>query len=208
MPMPGGWTMSMAWMRMPDQTSPGAFAAFVAMWALMMVAMMLPSLMPAVLAHRRPLRLACGYFAVWTAVGVVIYPIGVALAELEMASRAASCAVPLATAAVLALAGAWQLTRAKLRALARCRDRACCAIGRRPTPADAWRDGLRLGTRCVRCCIAPMAVLLAAGVMSLAAMAIVGAAITIERLVPRPRWFVRAFGIAALAAAAVSALWP
>ena len=42
--MPGGWTMSMAWMRMPGQTWPAAAAAFLGMWVVMMVAMMLPSL--------------------------------------------------------------------------------------------------------------------------------------------------------------------
>jgi hypothetical protein len=29
MPMPGGWTMSMAWMRMPGQTWPSAAASFL-----------------------------------------------------------------------------------------------------------------------------------------------------------------------------------
>jgi hypothetical protein len=36
MPIPGGWTMSMAWMRMPGQTWPGAAASFVGMWVVMM----------------------------------------------------------------------------------------------------------------------------------------------------------------------------
>jgi hypothetical protein len=31
MPMPGGWSMSMAWMRMPGQTWLGAGAAFLGM---------------------------------------------------------------------------------------------------------------------------------------------------------------------------------
>jgi predicted metal-binding membrane protein len=44
MPMPGRWTMPMAWMRMPGQTWPGAAASFLGMWVVMMVAMMLPSL--------------------------------------------------------------------------------------------------------------------------------------------------------------------
>jgi predicted metal-binding membrane protein len=46
MPMPGGWTMSMAWMRMPGQTWPSAAASFLGMGVVMMVAMMLPSLVP------------------------------------------------------------------------------------------------------------------------------------------------------------------
>ena len=38
MAMPGGWTMSMAWMRMPGQTWPGAAASFLGMWVVIMVA--------------------------------------------------------------------------------------------------------------------------------------------------------------------------
>src|SRR5215203_2089912 len=53
MPMPGGWAMSMPWMRMPGQTWPGAAASFLAMWAVMMVAMMLPSLVPVLRRYRR-----------------------------------------------------------------------------------------------------------------------------------------------------------
>src|SRR6516225_7497222 len=52
MPMPGGWTMSMAWMRMPGQTWPLAAASFLAMWVVIMVAMMLPSLVPMLWRYR------------------------------------------------------------------------------------------------------------------------------------------------------------
>jgi predicted metal-binding membrane protein len=52
MPMPGGWGMSMAWMRMCGQTWTEAFAVFIGMWTVMMVAMMLPSLV-ATLRYRR-----------------------------------------------------------------------------------------------------------------------------------------------------------
>src|SRR5215471_2951245 len=52
MPMAGGWTMSMAWMRMPDQTWAGAAAMFLGMWVVMMVAMMLPSLLPMLRRYR------------------------------------------------------------------------------------------------------------------------------------------------------------
>jgi predicted metal-binding membrane protein len=40
------WTMSMAWMRIRGQTWPGAAASFLGMRVVMMVAMMLPSLVP------------------------------------------------------------------------------------------------------------------------------------------------------------------
>jgi len=79
MPMPGGWTMSMAWMRMPGQSWSGAAASFLGMWTVMMVAMMLPSLAPMLWRYRQAVgrtsarrldRLTAlvglGYFFVWT----------------------------------------------------------------------------------------------------------------------------------------------
>jgi predicted metal-binding membrane protein len=84
MPMPGGWRMSMAWMRMPGQTWPTATASFLGMWVVMMVAMMLPSLVPMLRRYRiavgtagvgrlgrLTLRVGAGYFLVWTLLGVV-----------------------------------------------------------------------------------------------------------------------------------------
>ena len=53
MPMPGGWSMSMAWMSMGNQSTAAHAAMFLVMWTVMMIAMMLPSVMPAVLLHRR-----------------------------------------------------------------------------------------------------------------------------------------------------------
>jgi predicted metal-binding membrane protein len=53
MPMPGGETMSMMWMRMPGQTWSGAAASFMGMWVVMMVAMMLPALMPMLWRYRQ-----------------------------------------------------------------------------------------------------------------------------------------------------------
>src|SRR4030081_963364 len=96
MPMPGGWTMSMAWMRMRSQTWPGAVAPFVGMWVVMMMAMMLPSLAPMLWRYRRAVgrtgetrlgRLTAvvgvGYFLVWTVLGMAAFPLGVALAAVE-----------------------------------------------------------------------------------------------------------------------------
>ncbi len=92
MEMPGGWTMSMAWMRMPGQSWLGAAATFIGMWSVMMVAMMLPVLVPMLCAIGRQSRtaaryatlVAAGYFTVWTLCGVVVFPLGLALAEIAM----------------------------------------------------------------------------------------------------------------------------
>src|SRR5262245_30324635 len=53
MPMPGGWTMSMAWTPMQGLTWVAAAAWFIGMWVVMMMAMMLPSLVPMLRRYRR-----------------------------------------------------------------------------------------------------------------------------------------------------------
>src|SRR5580765_6710908 len=52
MPMPGGWSMSMMWMRMPGQSWPSVAMSFLGMWLVMMVAMMLPVLVPMLWRYR------------------------------------------------------------------------------------------------------------------------------------------------------------
>jgi len=212
MPMPGGWTMSMAWMRMPGQTWLGAAASFLGMWDVMMVAMMLPSLVPMLRRYRQAVDrtgearlgrltalVGAGYFFVWTLFGLAAFPLGVALAAVEMQQPALARAVPFASGVAVLLAGALQLTVWKARCLACCRE----APGHgRPLPAGAgtaWRHGVRLGLHCGHCCGNLMMILLVLGVMDLRAMAVVTAAITAERLAPGER-VVRAIGAVAVAA--------
>ena len=101
---------------------------------------------------------------------------------------------------VVLLAGSLQLTAWKARQLACCRE----SPGRgRTLPADAgtaWRHGLRLGLHCSRCCVGLMAILLVIGVMDLRAMAVVAAAITVERLAPAGERVARAIGAVVVAA--------
>ena len=84
--MPGGWTLSMAWMPMCGQTWMAAAASFIGMWTVMMVAMMLPSLAPLLWRHRPMAAVAAGagYFFVWTALGAIIFALGAAFAEAAM----------------------------------------------------------------------------------------------------------------------------
>jgi predicted metal-binding membrane protein len=207
MPMPRGWTMSMAWMRMPGQTWPGAAASFLGMWVVMMAAMMLPSLAPMLWRYRQALgrpggtrlgRLTAlvgvGYFFVWTGFGMAAFPLGVALAEVEMQLPELARAVPIAVGVVVLTAGALQFTAWKAHHLACCRE----APGGRTLPADAgtaWRHGLRLGLHCSSCCAGLTATLLVIGVMDLRAMAVVAAAITAERLAPAGERVARAIGV-------------
>jgi predicted metal-binding membrane protein len=213
MAMPGGWTMSMAWMRMPGQTWPAAAASFLGMWVVMMVAMMLPSLAPMLWQYRQAVdktgatrlgRLTAlvgmGYFFVWTMLGMASFPLGVALATVEMQQQALACAVPLAVGVIVLIAGALQFTAWKKHHLACCRETPGCG---RTLPADAgtaWRHGLRLGLHCSYCCAGLTAILLVIGVMDLRAMAAATAAITIERLAPAGERVARALGIVIIGA--------
>jgi predicted metal-binding membrane protein len=207
MPMPGGWTMSMAWMRMPGQTWPGAAASFLGMWVVMMVAMMLPSLVPMLWRYREAVGgagqarlggltalVGVGYFFVWTVFGMAAFPVGVVLAAIEMEQPAVARAVPLLIGVVVLIAGALQLTAWKARQLACCREEPGPG-GTLPADAGtAWRHGLRLGLQCSRCCAGLTVILLVMGVMDLRAMAVVGAAITAERLAPAGERVARAVG--------------
>src|SRR4030081_3200472 len=187
MPMPGGWTMSMAWMPMPGQTWPGAAASFLGIWVVMMVAMMLPSLLPMLRRYRQAVGrtearfgwltalVGVGYFFVWTVFGMAAFPLGAALAAAEMQQPA------------LARGGPDNARRAPPSAPGRGRT----------LPADAgtaWRHGLRLGLHCSQCCAGLIAILLVIGAMDLRAMAVVTAAITVERLAPAGERVARAIG--------------
>jgi predicted metal-binding membrane protein len=208
MPMPGDWAMSMVWMRMPGQTWPGAAASFLTMWVVMMMAMMLPSLTPMLWRYRQAVgwpgesRLArltalvgLGYFFVWTSCGLALFPLGVALAAVEMQYPVLARAVPIAAGVCVLTAGAVQFTAWKTHHLACCRE----ALGHGCTlPADAgtaWRQGVHFGLHCGLSCANLTAILLVIGVMDIRAMALVTAAITLERLVPAGERVARAIGV-------------
>jgi predicted metal-binding membrane protein len=221
MPMPGGWTMSMAWMRMPGQTWPGAAAAFLAMWVVMMVAMMLPSLVPMLWRYRQAVGrtartrlglltvlVGVGYFFVWTVFGMAAFPLGVALATIEMQQPALARAVPIAVGVIVLIAGAHQFSAWKVRHLASCRETSISARAGVSTShgetsddaATALRHGVRLGLHCSYCCAGLMVILLVIGVMDLRAMAAVAAAMTLERLAPAGDQVARAIGAVVIGA--------
>jgi predicted metal-binding membrane protein len=207
MPMPGGWTMSMAWMRMPGQTWPAAAATFLGMWVVMMVAMMLPCLLPTLWRYRQAVGrtgethpgrltalLGAGYFFAWTVFGMAAFPLGVALAAVEMQQPALARAVPTAVGVVVLVAGALQFTTWKARHLACCREAPERARTLPAHAGTAWRYGLRLGLHCSFCCAGLMAILLGLGIMDLRAMAVVAAAITVEHLAPAGQRVARTIG--------------
>jgi predicted metal-binding membrane protein len=168
--------MSMVWMRMPGQTWPGAAASFLGMWAVMMVAMMLPSLAPMLWRDRLgrlTTLVGVGYFFVWTIIGAAVYPLGATLAAIERQQPALARIDPIVVAVVIVVAAALQFT------VCRTPERG------RALPLDAasaWSYGLRLGLDCAWCCAGFMTMLLVIGITDLRAMAVVTAAITVKRL--------------------------
>jgi predicted metal-binding membrane protein len=152
MSMPGGWTMSMAWMRMPGQTWPGAAASFLGMWTSMMVAMMLPALAPPLWAYQRAIAgsvgtgiggrttfAGTGYFVVWIAFGMTVYPVGAGFAAIEMRQPSLAKAVPAATGVAVIVAGLLQFTAWKMRQLACCREMSERGRSWAPDVFAAWR---------------------------------------------------------------------
>jgi predicted metal-binding membrane protein len=205
--------MPMMWIRMPGQTWPGAAASFLIMWVAMTVAMMLPSLVPALRRYHvlaggrgaaRPGSLTAlvgiGYFSVWTVLGAAVFPVGVALSAIAMRQPALARTVPVAVGAVVLVAGALQLTRWKARRLAH-HVAVVRSSGSRSSDAGvAWGHGVRLGIDCAYCCAGLMAIPLVVGIMDLRVMAAATVAITAERLLPDGVRAARTVGVLCVAA--------
>jgi predicted metal-binding membrane protein len=226
MPMPDGEAMSMNWMPMCGQSWIAAAGSFLGMWTIMMAAMMLPSLAPALWRYRRsvggagrlppPLLIALvagGYFLVWALLGAVIFPVGAATSAAVAQHPVLARCAPIASALIVLIAGVLQLTRWKAHHLTCCRQvyrheslergRALPANAgaRRPGNASsAWRYGLRLGLHCSQCCAGLTAALLVTGIMDWPAMLAVTVAINLERLAPGGGRIARAIGLVTIAA--------
>ena len=187
---------------------------FIPMWALMMAAMMLPSVSPTASLYaktvqdRRPQRiagLALGYLAVWAAAGVPAY--GLARLAGWLAEMHPGAAHGLAVA-VFAVCGIYQLSGLKDRCLARCRSPLGLLLhyGSYRGWSRDMRVGVHHGAYCVGCCWGLMVILIAVGVMNLGAMVGLAALVLIEKIW---RWGPaagRLAGFAALALA-VATIW-
>jgi predicted metal-binding membrane protein len=217
-PMSGGWTMSIMWTRVCGESWPAAAASFLGMWAAMMVAMMLPALAPVLWRYRLAVgrtrgqaadRLAAlvgaGYFLVWMAFGLAIFPIGAALALVEMQEPLLARATPVTAGVIVVIAGLLQFTAWKVHHLACCREAPghgqALNVQALPTNAGAaLQHGLRLGLHCAAGSAGLTAMLLVLGMMDLRVMAVVTAAITAERLLPDRAQIAPAIGAAIIAA--------
>src|SRR6266542_3147063 len=168
----GGMEMAPA-MPMPGDQGPWRFLLTFLMWAVMMVAMMVPAASPMILTFATINR---------------------------RRAPATLRATPLVGAVLLIAAGIYQLTSLKYACLARCQSPLGFILSEwREGSRGALLMGLRHGAFCVGCCWALMALLFVAGVMNLLWVAAIAAFVFVEKLVPRGRAVSCSAGAALLA---------
>jgi predicted metal-binding membrane protein len=184
-----GWVVSvdrMDGMDMGPGTDLGSFGFFLGIWVTMMAAMMLPSVLPAVLAFERSRRgggamaassvFAATYLAVWTAVGVAAFLIYQVVSSAHPAFLAWDDGGAYAAGAAIAAAGLYELAPIKRACLRRCRASGDVLAG------PPLRMGLRYGGYCVGASAGLMLALFALGVMSVLWMLVIALVVFVQRV--------------------------
>jgi len=204
-----GWWWTIDQMQGMDNgswTGLGTFGWFLAVWVVMMAAMMFPSVSPTVALYSRmtkersplsPLVFTGGYLVTWAGAGLLTFAIaaigGRTVGDVLAWDRAGRWVA----GATLIAAAVYQLTPLKDACLGRCRSPLGFLLGSwRDGPSGAFRMGAKNGAWCVGCCWALMASLFALGIMSIAWMAFVAGLIAVEKTIPWHR--VATFGTAAI----------
>jgi predicted metal-binding membrane protein len=188
----------MAEMGRPPLSTGYLFPTF-AMWAVMMVAMMVPSVAPMILLHARidkadttseralhSLMVAFGYLLVWVGFSAAA---ALAQALLVHAGAVSGMSIVLeqrhAAVALLIVAAAYELTAAKRLCLEKCQAPMLFILNHwKPGNAGALRLGLTHGLYCVGCCWALMLLLFVGGVMNLAWVALLGIVVLAQKYAP------------------------
>lgn len=195
--MYGPMTGASAWMMTAHWDAPHVLLLW-AMWAVMMTGMMLPSASPMLLLYGAMARrsaqasaaaaiyaFAAGYLVVWAVFSAGVTAIQRVFAALLLVSPMMEITSSTASAALLLIAGLYQLTPIKLACLRTCQSPLGFLMSRwRKGSSGAFRMGLHHGAYCVGCCWALMLLLFAGGVMNLAVIAALTAFVALEKLAP------------------------
>ncbi|PZV33396.1 DUF2182 domain-containing protein [Mesorhizobium kowhaii] len=205
MDMPG---MDMGGMDMGAAVAPGFrawapadFAFIFAMWAVMMVGMMTPSVAPMVLLYAgvgrkaraggRPIASTAwfftGYLLVWVAFSAAATGAQWLLASLTLLSPMMTTNSTVLGGLVLIAAGLYQWTPMKGVCLQQCQAPIAFLAshgGFRSDPLCALRFGIHHGAYCLGCCWALMALLFVGGVMNVLWIAGIAILILLEKTVP------------------------
>ena len=211
-PMPDNGMGGMAMME-PMAMPWGADYALlmVAMWALMMAAMMLPAAAPTILLVTALGRIqeargqaaiqagffAAGYLTIWTVFSLTAAALQWSVDQMAMLTSDMRLASGVLSGVIFLLAGLYQWTPLKRTCLSHCRS-PLDAITHfwRPGRFGALGAGLRHGLYCLGCCAALMALLFAGGIMNLAWIAGLALLIMVEKLAPAGDIVSRIAGVA------------
>jgi predicted metal-binding membrane protein len=188
------------------------FALTMAMWWVMMAAMMLPSAAPTILLYARAATHGAalpasgsflfGYLAAWGGFSLLATLLQLGLEQDGLIAAMGSASRPL-SAAILIAAGLYQLSPLKDACLRQCRSPAqFLSRNYRPGRAGAVRMGLLHGSYCVGCCWLLMVLLFVGGVMNLAWIALLTLLVAAEKLLPHGKRIATAGGVALLVAGA------
>lgn len=186
------------------------------MWAVMMVAMMVPSVAPLVLTFARARRrrkeggggvvgsaaiLLLGYLLVWAGFSVLAALAQWALHRGALLSPMMVSASSVLGGVLLMAAGTFQLTPLKRACLVRCRSPLSFLMSNwRPGRRGTFVLGLKHGAYCVGCCWMLMALLFVAGVMNLLWVAAIAAFVLVEKVAPRGELVGRIAGVVLIVA--------
>ena len=186
------------------------FGALVVMWAVMMVAMMIPAAAPMILTfaavHRQratqgrpavPTAIfLLGYVLVWTAFSVAAAAGQAVLHARALLSPEMSAASPILAGGLLVAAGVYHSTPLKRACLSACRSPLSFLMSRwREGRAGGLRLGIEHGLYCLGCCWALMGLLFVAGVMNLLWVAGIAIIVLIEKIAPRGDLVARLAGV-------------
>ena len=181
-------------------TDLGSFGWFAGVWAVMMAAMMLPSLIPMAGAYAAQARggsadvtpqslvrtalFTAGYLLTWVLVGLAAWLVFKAVRSLDLSFLDWEVGGRYVAGGVIAFAALYELTPLKRTCLRHCRDRELLTADWREGATGALRMGLDQGAYCVGSSWALMAALFALGVMSITWMVVIAALIVLEKLLP------------------------
>ena len=190
------------------------FVLTLLMWAVMMVAMMVPSASPMILAyttvHRRRLAqgdavvptavFLAGYAIVWGAFSLTATLAQWGLHQAALLSPMMVSTSPLLGGLLLIVAGAYQWSRLKYACLSKCRTPIGFLLAEwREGTRGALVMGMRHGVFCTGCCWALMALLFVGGVMNLLWVATIAGFVLVEKIAPQKLQVGRVAGLGLMA---------
>jgi predicted metal-binding membrane protein len=181
----------------------GRFVMTLVMWAVMMVAMMLPSAAPMVLTYSAVVgrlapeqgsgpsvaMFAAAYLLVWLGFSVGVTLLQLSLQRVAVLSSTTIALGPFLGGGLLLVAGLYQLSPLKEFCLRKCHSPLTfIASNWRPGLEGAVRMGVRHGAYCVGCCWALMLLLFVGGGMNLLWVAAISVFVLVEKLLGAGTW--------------------